>query len=120
MAKKKSSKSSKGSLLRADSFIQKAMTELKKVIESAELPPKRLRALRSKRSKLLDARVGIVSSRYWGAAGGSKKTSRKKGSRKAARKTSRKAARRTSRKSSRRTSRRTSRKSSRRRTSRRR
>jgi hypothetical protein len=105
MAKKKSSK---GSLLRADSFIQKAMTELKKVIESAELPPKRLRALRSKRSKLLDARVGIVSSRYWGVAGGSRKTSRKKGSRKAARKTSRKAARRTSRK-----------KSSRRRTSRR-
>lgn len=115
MAKKKSSK---GSLLRADSFIQKAMSELKKVIESAELPPKRLRALRSKRSKLLNARVGIVSSRYWRAAGGgSKKTSRKK----SARKTSRKAARRTSRKASRRrTSRRTSRKSSRRRTSRRR
>lgn len=116
MAKKKSSK---GSLLRVDSSIAKAMVELKKVIMAAELTPKRLRKLRSKLSKLAETRVGIAPSRS-PFRSHKKKTSRKKGSRKAARKTSRKAARRTSRKSSRRTSRRAPRKSSRRRTSRRR
>lgn len=112
MAKKKSSK---GSLLRADSSIAKAMVELKKVISAAELTPKRLRKLRSKLHKLAETRVGLAASRS------PFRSHKKKTSRKGARKTSRKAARRTSRKTSRRrTSRRTSRKSSRRRTSHRR